>query len=64
MYQITEQNERRSRNHALWLAIALHLALGAVLYLNMSETPATKKTEISNVVKSRPMPQPKTVSLP
>ena len=62
MYYIAERNERRSRRLALALAVTLHLALGALLYLQTSETPtvssdvpATAKTvKTRTVTDSRP----------
>ena len=41
MYHITERNERRNRTIALWLAVGLHLGLGAALYISSSEQPTT-----------------------
>jgi len=66
MYYITEKNERRSRQHALWLAVALHLALGAVLYLNTSDQPAaSQKSNVVSVEKNSPAhAKPKLVNLP
>ncbi|HOY03814.1 MAG TPA: hypothetical protein PLO67_00355 [Saprospiraceae bacterium] len=62
MYYIAERNERRSRKLALALAVTLHLALGALLYLQTSEkptvssdTPAKAKTEKTRTAtESRP----------
>jgi hypothetical protein len=49
MYHIAEQNERRSRRQALVLAIFLHLALGALLYLQTSETPTVSSDHSAKV---------------
>ncbi len=58
MYYIAEQNERRSRRHALVLAVALHLALGVLLYLQTSETPtvSSDKTAKAKTEKPRTVP--------
>ena len=39
MHYYAERNERRSRHHALVLAIALHLAFAAVLYFYTADQP-------------------------
>lgn len=65
-YPLTERNERHSRIHAMVLAVALHLALGAVFYLyTVEETaPQLKKPEpVKQEQKSLPQPQAKTASL-
>jgi hypothetical protein len=54
MYHITERNERRSRQHAIVLAIALHLALGLLLYLSTSEKPASKPDTSAKVTVPKP----------
>ncbi|MCC6279235.1 MAG: hypothetical protein IT262_01445 [Saprospiraceae bacterium] len=62
MYHIAEQNERRSRRQALVLAVVLHLALGALLYLQTSEptvssdTTAKVKTEKPRTVPTQSRP--------
>lgn len=63
---IAERNERNSRRHALVLAVALHLALAALLYLHTSETstPQLKKIEPVKHEKDRPAPQARTVNMP
>ncbi len=38
MHYYAERNERKSRRQALVLAVALHLALAAVLYLYTGDT--------------------------
>jgi hypothetical protein len=40
MYNIVEKNERRDRRTALFIAISLHIALAAVLYVYAGDTPA------------------------
>ena len=58
MYYIAEQNERRSRRHALVLAVALHLALGALLYLQTSETPTVSSDTTAKVKIEKPRTVP------
>lgn len=67
MYHIAERNERHSRRHALVLAIALHIALAAVLYLYTSaeiSAADTKKSEPAKTEQKSPAPKPKAVKLP
>jgi hypothetical protein len=63
-----ETKERKSRQSALSLAIALHLGLAALLYLNMGETPKqnTDNQQIVNTVNKQPAPtpRPRTVNMP
>lgn len=66
MSHLAERNERQSRRHALVLAVALHLALAALLYLHTIEEPAgqLKKTAPVNSEKERPAPaKPRAASL-
>jgi hypothetical protein len=58
-YHLAERNERQGRFHALVLAVTLHLALAAVLYLYTSGDTALqlKKNEPAKI--ERPVPQPK-----
>jgi len=58
MYYIAEQNERRSRRHALVLAVALHLALGALLYLQTSEKPPVSSDTTAKVKTEKPRTVP------
>ena len=63
MYHITERNERRNRQSAFWLAVTLHLALGAFIYLQAGEKPAPKPDVTQTTLKTytpkvRPLPQP------
>lgn len=63
MYHIIEKNERRNRQSALWLALTLHLALGAFIYFQASAKPtpkmeATQTVAKTAVVKTRPAIQP------
>ena len=60
-YHLAEHNERQGRFHALVLAVSLHLALAAVLYLYTSGEPAPqlKKPEPAKVEKPVPKQQPK-----
>lgn len=60
-YHLAERNERQGRFHALVLAIALHLALAAVLYLYTSgePVPQLKKYEPANIEKNLSKPQAK-----
>jgi hypothetical protein len=64
----TETNERKSRQSALSLAIALHLGLAALLYLNMGDKPKqnTDNQQIVNAVNKQPAPtpRPRTVNMP
>jgi membrane protein involved in colicin uptake len=67
MYYMTEQNERRTRRHAFILAILLHFALAAGLFLSMSEQPTAKTSEKSVQVKEKinaPGPKGKLLSSP
>ena len=63
MYHIIERNERRNRQSAFWLAVTLHIALGAFIYLQAGEKPAPK-SEVAQTVhkpvvsKARPAAQP------
>jgi hypothetical protein len=63
-----ETNERKSRQSALSLAIALHIGLAALLYLNMGDKPKqnTDNQQIVNTVnqKPTPSPRPRTVNMP
>lgn len=63
---LSERNERHSRIHAMVLAVALHFALGTLLYLYTNEEPAPqlKKQEPVKMEKERTQPQPKTVNMP
>lgn len=56
MPYLAEQNERQSRTHALVLAIGLHLALAAVLYLYTSNESVQqpKKPEPAKIQKNSP----------
>lgn len=58
-YQLTERHERQGRFHALVLAVALHLALAALLYLYTSEesVPQLKKDEPAKIEHGRPQPK-------
>ncbi|MFZ4476690.1 MAG: hypothetical protein ACOYPR_15940 [Saprospiraceae bacterium] len=64
----TESNERKSRQSAISLAIALHLGLGALLYLSMGDQPKQKTDNqpIVNTATKQPNPaaRPRTVHLP
>ncbi|MEO6759631.1 MAG: hypothetical protein ABIO24_09275 [Saprospiraceae bacterium] len=42
----SESNERRTRQNALWLTIALYVGLGAFIYLATDAKPAAK-TELT-----------------
>lgn len=66
MNNLTERNERSTRYHALVLAVGLHLALGFLLYTQMSDTSPSNDTSISNVnaLKETPQETAKTVSRP
>ena len=67
MYYMTEQNERRARRHAFVLAILLHLALAAGLYLSMDTRPDTQNLEKSALVKpkvNQPGPKAKNTAFP
>jgi cell division protein FtsX len=66
MYHITERNERRSRQHALVLAVSLHLALAGFLYLQMTDNTSVRKEQTVkvNVEKSRTTAKAKTVQMP
>ncbi len=58
MYYIAEQNERRSRRQALALAVTLHLALGALLYLQTSEKPTVSSDQSAKVKTEKPRTAP------
>ena len=60
-YPLTERNERQGRYHALVLAISLHLALAALLYLYTSEesVPQPKNYEPAKIEKGLSQPQAK-----
>lgn len=60
-YHLAERNERQGRFHALVLAVTLHLALGAVLYLYTSgeSAPQMKKHEPVKIEKPVSQPQAK-----
>lgn len=60
-YHLAERHERQGRFHALVLAVTLHLALAAVLYLYTSNEPIPqlKKHEPAKMEQGRPQPQPK-----
>ena len=66
MYYITEKNERRTRQNALVMAVVLHLALAAVLFLSASEKPSSKQTKSTPTKEqlSVPVAKAKTVSVP
>ena len=63
MYHIIERNERRNRQSAFLLAVTLHVALGAFIYLQTGEKPA-RKAEVAQTAhkslapKARPVAQP------
>ena len=63
MQHIIQRNERRNRQSAFWLAVALHLALGAFIYFQAGEKP-TPKPEVAQTTsktytaKTRPLPVP------
>lgn len=67
MSHIAERNERQGRRHALVLAVVLHLALAAVLYLYASEenAPQLKKAKpVKQEKKERPASAARAVHLP
>ena len=66
MHYYAERNERRSRHHALVLAIALHIALAAVLYLYTGDNPDAQSdnSAIVNVEKQTPGHSTRTVTAP
>ena len=66
MSHLAERNERYSRRHALVLAIALHLALAALLYLYTSQDPVPqlKKSEPVKIDKNRPQAQAEVAGTP
>lgn len=58
-YHLAERNERQGRFHALVLAITLHLALAALLYLYTSEESVSNQqnnepAKIENLRQSQP----------
>lgn len=61
MNYITEKNERRSRRHALVLAVSLHLALVAMLYFKMT---ADSNSTPAQPVKVNVTKDARTASLP
>lgn len=66
MHYLAEQNARRSRRHALVLAVALHLALAAVFYLytgDKSNTQSGKSAPVK-IEKERPAPKARAVNMP
>lgn len=61
MYHITEKNERQSRSTAIVLAVALHLALAAVIYLQTSEPiqkPSASTVSVGAKTPARPVNMP------
>jgi FlaG/FlaF family flagellin (archaellin) len=50
MYNIIEQNERKDRRNALFIAVALHVALAALLYVYASEAPTPKHAKTPQAV--------------
>ena len=61
MHYITDRNERLTQRHALFLAIAFHLALAAMLYFKMSGESARRQNEPPEKVK--PVKKPPTAYL-
>ena len=68
MQHIIQRNERRARQSAFWLAVTLHLALGAFIYFQAGEKP-TPKPEVTQTTqtasktytttaKTKPLPRP------
>ncbi len=56
MYHVIEKNERRNRQNALVLAVALHLALGFFVYWQASATkPGPIKETPQTVAKTTPV---------
>lgn len=66
MNYLSERNERRARQHALILAIGLHLSLGGLLYFQMSDNKAQKQQlpEKTELAKSTKMPTAEAMNRP
>ena len=65
MQVLAEQNARRSRRNALWITVAVHLALGAALYLNTSTKPEkADPAPTAQVEKAKPAGKAKVAPIP
>lgn len=49
---IIESNERRTRQNAFWLTIALYVGLGAFIYLQTDDKPAVKTGLTQTAIKT------------
>lgn len=63
MYHVIERNERRNRQSAFLLAVTLHVALGAFIYLQTGEKPA-RKAEVAQAVQKTIAPKARPAARP
>jgi hypothetical protein len=66
MSYLSDRNQRRSRQMAIWLTVAFHLGLGAFVYLQTDQkpTPPTDKATTAHVGKPLPATKSKAVNIP